>query len=151
YKRDPWVEQGNGLQSQADRQVPNLRNTTFLVASRRVAVAITGRPATSLAGGAPCVETFPLHPAPRVAGERDRPGGRLRGLQVLRDPACSDGGPDGEMLASLPGSAVLELLARTLTELASVAGAAARRVGQELQRVPVPALGPPSPAETALG
>src|SRR5262249_55010716 len=74
YKRDPWVEQGNGLQSQADRQVPNLRNTTFLVASRRVAVAITGRPATSLAGGAPCVETFPLHPAPRVAGERDRPG-----------------------------------------------------------------------------
>src|SRR5262249_53346954 len=43
------------------------------------------------------------------------------------------------------------LLAKTLAELASVAGAAARRVGQERQWVPVPALGPPSPAETALG
>src|SRR5262249_55836280 len=138
-------QQARSFRSPATCKVPRPRNTTFLVTSRRVAVAIPGRPVPSLAGGAPSAETSPLPPAPRV-GERDRLGARLRGLQVLRDPACSDGGPDGEMLASLPGSAVLELLAKTLAELASVAGAAARRVGQERQWVPVPALGPPRPA-----
>src|SRR5262249_31699740 len=121
-----------------NRKVPRPRNTTFLVASRRVAVATIGRPATSLAGGAPRVETFPLHPSPRAAGERDRPGGRLTGLHVLRDPDCSDRGPNGEMLANLQGSAVLELLAKTLTELGSVAGSAARWAGQEGRTVSAP-------------
>src|SRR5262249_52798849 len=42
------------------------------------------------------------------------------------------------MLANLQGSAVLELLAKTLTELGSVAGSAARWAGQEGRTVSAP-------------
>jgi class 3 adenylate cyclase len=52
------------------------------------------------------------------------------------------------MLVNLPGGAVLELLAKTLTELASVAGSAARGAGQERREVFAPVAGPPIPVES---
>ena len=78
---------------------------------------------TSLAGGTPRVETPPLLAA-RAAGER-----ALLAVPRQREPVhVPDGLGAGERIAAadLTGSAVLDLLSRTLAELAGLAGAAAR-------------------------
>src|SRR5262245_3455465 len=79
------------------------------------------REATSLAGGAPFPEVFPLHPETGAAGERDI-------LHKVRGKAVA---PEAE-------GAVLQLLAKTLMKLATVAGTAARSGGNHLRVAPSP-------------
>jgi hypothetical protein len=111
-------------------------------------VTTVGRQAISLADGAHSAETFPLQPARRAAGERDEwPRGTLA---VLRDWGCFDRDPDGGMLSNLAGGAVLELLAKTLTEPAGVAGTAARRASDGRQ-ASTPVLHAPSWGASSSG
>src|SRR4030095_9650662 len=97
------------------------------------------RAATSLAGGAPSAEAFPLPAPARAASERDlletwlrRTLRALRDLHIPKNNATPGGtGPAGA------DSAVLRLLANTLMELATVAGTAARFEGR-YQHGPAP-------------